>query len=95
MTPEEKSAYWQQHFSAWEQSGLSQREYCEQHDLKLANFAYWRTRNNRKRRKLLPIAMGHGDRVVLDLPYGIRLEVPESSLRSLLPVIIRSLREAG
>ena len=26
----------------WESSGLSQKEFCQQHNLKMATFAYWR-----------------------------------------------------
>jgi hypothetical protein len=26
----------------WESSGLSQKQFCQQHNLKMATFAYWR-----------------------------------------------------
>jgi hypothetical protein len=29
---------------SWEESGLSQRAFCQKHELKLATFGYWRTR---------------------------------------------------
>jgi hypothetical protein len=28
---------------AWESSGISQRQFCKDHGLKLASFSYWRT----------------------------------------------------
>ena len=33
---------WQCHISAWESSGISQREYCRQHSLALSTFGYWK-----------------------------------------------------
>lgn len=35
-------ALWHEHFEAWRLSGLTQREYCEQHGLSLKNFGNWR-----------------------------------------------------
>jgi|GEM_PF-3779372 len=39
---EEKRRFWSEHLSRWEASGLTQREYCHQHDLKPHCFMYWR-----------------------------------------------------
>jgi len=41
---EAKRRFWQEHLSQWEASGVSQKEYCRQHDLKLHCFLYWRKR---------------------------------------------------
>lgn len=96
MDPKTKTEFWQKHFSAWEQSGLTQAAYCKEHDLKVANFSYWRTREYRKQRKLVPIALpDSGERITIDLPGGIRLDVSEAALANALPIAIRSLREAG
>jgi hypothetical protein len=35
-------ALWHGHFEAWRLSGLTQREYCEQHGLSLKSFGNWR-----------------------------------------------------
>ncbi|WP_407635346.1 IS66 family insertion sequence element accessory protein TnpA [Methylohalobius crimeensis] len=73
-------------------------EYCKQHGLKFSHFAYWRTRNNKQRRKLVPLWVPPAsapDRLVLDLPYGIRLELPAQALGEVLPTVLRSLREAS
>ena len=35
-------AFWQAHFSAWLDSNLNQREYCEANGLKLKQFGNWR-----------------------------------------------------
>lgn len=90
-----KEQFWQEHFAAWEVSSLSQAEYCKQHELKLANFTYWRTRNNKKRRKFMPLtAPVTADRLILDLRHGIRLELPVHALANVLPTVLQALRES-
>ena len=39
-----KRNYWQHHIDGWQESGLSQSEYCRQHELKDHLFFYWKRR---------------------------------------------------
>jgi len=39
-----KPSFWEHHLGRWQQSGLSQRAYCRQNDLKPHQFYYWRRR---------------------------------------------------
>jgi len=39
-----KRNYWKRHIDGWQESGLSQSEYCRQHDLKEHLFFYWKKR---------------------------------------------------
>jgi len=39
-----KRDYWKRHIDSWQSSGLSQTEYCRQHDLKDHLFVYWKKR---------------------------------------------------
>ena len=41
---EEKRRYWRKHLDAWQASGLTQVEYCRQHDLSRFRFQYWKKR---------------------------------------------------
>ena len=43
-TTERKRQLWSDRIASWKQSGLSQRAYCEQHQLVDSTFAYWRGR---------------------------------------------------
>jgi hypothetical protein len=43
-TPQEKRAYWQQHIDQWQQSGLSQIEYCRRNQIKKYQWGYWKKR---------------------------------------------------
>ena len=36
----QNNRFWQKHLSQWQNSGLSQTEYCRQHDLHPDNFSY-------------------------------------------------------
>ncbi|MCW8128357.1 IS66 family insertion sequence element accessory protein TnpA [Microbulbifer halophilus] len=94
MSTESKSDFWQQHIDAWKGSGLSQTAYCQRHDLKLSTFTYWRNKQNKGRRKLVPVSMPVQDAPVeLALPGGIHMQLPASALEQTLPLIWRLIRE--
>ncbi|WP_419637505.1 IS66 family insertion sequence element accessory protein TnpA, partial [Thiolapillus sp.] len=44
----EGAPFWQPHISAWQQSGLTQKAYCEQQELRYSTFGYrcqpWRAK---------------------------------------------------
>lgn len=40
----QKERYWRRHSDSWTRSGLSQREYCDQHGLATSTFQLWRRR---------------------------------------------------
>lgn len=40
--PIEKDKFWQAHVVAWEQSGVSQAEYCRRQGLSVKIFGYWK-----------------------------------------------------
>ena len=39
-----KPRYWREHVEQWQLSGLSQKAYCKQHDLKPHNLSYWKNK---------------------------------------------------
>lgn len=41
---EQKRIYWKQRIEHWQQTGLSQAEYCRRHNLKDHQLVYWRKR---------------------------------------------------
>lgn len=43
MNPE-KLKYWQEHFQAWRDSNLSNREYCQKHNISIKLFSSWKTK---------------------------------------------------
>ena len=44
LDPKEKRQFWEEHIQAWQQSGLSQVEYCRRNNLKDHQWWYWRKR---------------------------------------------------
>jgi hypothetical protein len=41
---ESRAESWMRRFSEWEESGLSQREFCRTRGISLSGFRYWRSR---------------------------------------------------
>ena len=41
---EQKRTYWKQHLESWQQTGLTQTEYCRQNNLKHHKLVYWKKR---------------------------------------------------
>jgi hypothetical protein len=41
---EQKRTYWKQHIDSWQETGLTQAEYCRQHNLKHHQLVYWKKR---------------------------------------------------
>jgi hypothetical protein len=41
---EQKRSYWKHHIDSWQETGLSQAEYCRRHNLKHHQLVYWKKR---------------------------------------------------
>ena len=41
---EQKRIYWKQHIDSWQETGLTQTEYCRRHNLKHHQLVYWKKR---------------------------------------------------
>jgi hypothetical protein len=41
---EQKRSYWKQHIECWQETGLTQAEYCRRHNLKHHQLVYWKKR---------------------------------------------------
>jgi hypothetical protein len=49
MTREQdREQVWREIMARWEQAGLSQQEFCEQEEIKLTTFGYWRRELKRR-----------------------------------------------
>ena len=44
----EKADFWTDHIKKWEESGLSQIDYCRDNNLSRHRFTYWKIKNNKK-----------------------------------------------
>ena len=41
---EQKRSYWKQHIDSWQETGLTQSEYCRRNNLKHHQLVYWKKR---------------------------------------------------
>lgn len=74
---ERKRQYWREHINTWQNSGLSQTEYCRRHELTYHQFVYWREKFAPKPATAISI-------VEVPLPgvgYGVRHNCCPSALR--------------
>ena len=95
MDRNEKQRFWQQHLADWSSSGLSQKAYCAQHSLKLANFQYWRQRlrsSGQTQSQFIAISTPAHAASVRLMAAGVQIDVPVDALEQVLPVVWRSLR---
>ena len=96
MTQEEKRGYWQNHIEAQNESGLTQKTYCAQHQLKKGTFGYWKTQlvSKASSSRLLPVTLHRGSPISIYVPGGVRIEAPAEAVTQLLPAILASVAKA-
>jgi hypothetical protein len=63
---EQKRAYWKQHVESWQETGLTQAEYCRRHNLKHHQLVYWKKRFLKTETNVSFVALELED--LLDLP---------------------------
>lgn len=94
-----KVTYWQNHINQWQASGLSQKAYCHQHDLKSYNLSYWKNKFDAQKKEdgshgFIPVTLESTSpaslrSLRLQLSSGHRIE-GFSSIEELI-VLIRAL----
>jgi hypothetical protein len=94
-TRSEKRAYWEEQIQFWQESGLSQREYCKRHGIRQSQWFYWKRRcrdsdadltlvplqipSQRKRTHAVPVV-----RVITPNGFTIELDADASALPHLI-----------
>jgi hypothetical protein len=73
---EQGHTYWKQHIENWRTSGLTQADYCRQHELKNYRFTYWKKR-------FVPADTG-----ITFIPLKIRGNLPAAPSSSSLRLIM-------
>ncbi len=96
-TPTEKRKFWEEQICFWQESGLSQSEYCKRHGIRQSQWFYWRQRCRDTETGLslvplkLPVLTGHAHissvvRVITPNGFIIELDAdtPVKSLAQLI-----------
>ena len=65
---EQKRAYWRQHIDSFQQTGLTQAEYCRRHNLKHHQLVYWKKRFLKTETDVSFVPLKLED--LLDMPSG-------------------------
>ena len=96
--------FWRHHIQAWQDSGLSQRAYCQKNNLKEYRFSHWKsrlTKDNVASRFVrvplpshLPVPIKRGVLHVYS-PNGFRIEVNEDFDPRLLKKLLAVLGEVS
>jgi transposase len=100
---EEKRRKWEKHLEAWEESGITQTEYCRIHGLNAAQFTYWKSQLKKKSdtNTLVPIQINPDmfqaepscrSQLRLNIENGLQIEIENNFDPSLLTALIRTVR---
>ena len=109
MTQSQKNAehrreIWSDTITSWKQSGLSQRAYCEQHQLALGTFTYWRGRlkkleagNHAHKPRFLPVTLQQRSDHSLTLLINGRhhLEIKSDFDPDLLSKVVQAVQQVA
>jgi transposase-like protein len=99
-TPSEKIEFWQKQIRFWQESGLSQSDFCKQHGIRSSQWFYWkkRCRQTEPGLTLVPVKLSSltgpsrktaAIRVITPNGFTIELDC-DSSLQS-IPQLIREV----
>ena len=75
----------------WRQSGLSQKEFCNELGMKVGTFAYWvsRSKESEKKKGFIPMVPPAGSVEIIEVSYpnGVRIKVPALDLKTISQLI--------
>jgi len=77
---EQKRSYWKQHIDSWQETGLTQSEYCRRNNLKHHQLVYWKKR----------ILKTETDVSFVSLEFEDLLDIPAPAKRASLSVVINN-----
>jgi len=100
---EQKRRKWEKHITGWEESGITQAEYCRIHELNAGQFTYFKSRFKRKNDNFSPVAVQINPDMFrseaacrsalrLNLGNGLQIEIENDFDPSFLTALIRTLR---
>ena len=79
-TLKSKRRFWKDHIENWQESGLTQVEYCKDQQLKISTFLYWKAKLAKQRlsKPLLPVSIkSEVTANTRSFPSGISLSVKD------------------
>ena len=97
----DRKGYWKQHYDSFQESGLTQREYCRNNNLRYWTFNQWKRRFDKSESDLsmqeipvkLPLKTSSEKHIEIILNNNIRLSIPDNFSSDTLKKIVSVLRE--
>lgn len=76
----------------WESSGEDRDQFCQQHELTLATFSYWRTRYRKSQKKpgelFTELQPEISNKIEVIYPNGVKVSLPQQSDPSMIKLLI-------
>jgi len=102
-TKTEKHDYWTRHVKQYMSSGKTQRDYCDQHQLKLHQLVYWKrvlmdqfedTNTDRATNGFVAVQLTQpldraAEQLIIELPNGVRIKGVHANNLTIIQDIIR------
>ncbi len=95
---EERAKSWRIHIEQWAESGLSQREYCRQNNLKSNRFTYWKVKYSKTDQPMelvqIPLPIDHCKSSGLKLNIGrdLQVEIPDGFEKETLEQVLLAIK---
>lgn len=93
-----RTDFWRVHIEQWAETGLSQREYCRQNNLRPNRFTYWKVKFNKTNQPMelvqVPLPFQHFTPSGLKLNIGrdLQVEIPDGFKKETLEQVLLALR---
>lgn len=96
-----KRIFWKRHIKEWGRIGITQTEYCRQHELSTKSFTYWKRRLKQKSSiSFVPVKVKPEPQIMLDNSSefvlhkdGYRIEIKEGFNPAALGEVLRTIKE--
>ena len=95
---EERARFWRAHIEQWAETGLSQKEYCRQKNLRPNRFTYWKIKFSKKNQPMelvqvpLPIHHLRPAGLKLNIGQGLQVEIPDGFKKETLEQVLLALK---
>ncbi len=95
---EERAKFWRKHIEQWAETGLSQREYCRQNNLRSNKFTYWKIKFTKMDHSgeliQIPLPLHHFKSSGLKLNIGreLQVEIPDGFKKQTLEQVLSVLK---
>ncbi|WDP87149.1 MAG: IS66 family insertion sequence element accessory protein TnpB [Desulfobacter sp.] len=95
---QERTKFWRTHIEQWTETGLSQREYCKQNNLRSNRFTYWKVKFSKTDQPMelvqIPFPIHHfkPPGLKINIGRGLQVEIPDGFKKETLEQVLLALK---